>query len=62
MSDLVMLLVHLITIILRPVGPGGVHAVVAESLPHINCWPSTVRAPHLRAMDRAHCWNLFALD
>jgi hypothetical protein len=32
MRDLAILLVHVITIILRLVGPGGVRAVVAESV------------------------------
>ena len=54
MSDLVILLVHLITIILRLVGPGGVRAVVAESvlakhqLLILN--RSRQRAPNLRAL------------
>ncbi len=56
MSDLVILLVHLITIILRLVGSGGVRAVVAESvlakhqLLILN--RSRQRAPNLRALDR----------
>src|SRR5262252_4571108 len=53
MSDLV---IHLITITLRLVGPGGVRAVVAESvldkhqLLILN--RSRQRAPNLRALDR----------
>jgi putative transposase len=56
MRDLVILLVHVITIIGRLVRPGGVRAVVAESvltkhqLLMLN--RSRQRAPNLRALDR----------
>jgi putative transposase len=56
MRDLVILLVHVITIILRLVRPGGVRAVVAESvlakhqLLILN--RSRRRAPNLRILDR----------
>jgi len=56
MRDLVILLVHLITTILRLVRPGGVRAVIAESvlakhqlLIHSR---SRRRSPNLRAVDR----------
>jgi len=56
MRDLVILLVHLITTSLRLVRPGGVRAVIAESvlakhqlLIHSR---SRQRAPNLRALDR----------
>src|SRR5262249_50501375 len=56
MSDLVILLVHLITIILRLVGPGGTRAVVAESVlaKHqlLILTRSRQRALNLRALDR----------
>ena len=56
MRDLVILLVHVITIILRLVRPGGVRAVIAESalakhqLLILN--RTRQRAPNLRILDR----------
>ena len=56
MHDLIVLLIHLITTVLRLARPGGVRAVVAESvlakhqLLILNC--SRLRAPNLRILDR----------
>jgi putative transposase len=56
MRDLIILPVHLITTILRLVRPGGVRAVVAESvvIKHqlLILNRSRRRAPNLRALDR----------
>jgi hypothetical protein len=66
MRDLVILLVHVITIILCLVPPGGVRAVVAESvlakhqLLILNRIASAcAKSPCLGS---AHLWYLFALD
>src|SRR6476646_4338707 len=56
MRDLVILLVHVITTVLRLVRPGGVRAVVAESVlakHHLLILNrSRRRAPNLRILDR----------
>ena len=66
MGHLIILIVHLITTVLRGAQPGGVHAVIAESvfakhqLLIIN--RSRRRAPNLCILDRFNRWILFALD
>ena len=56
MRDLIILLVHLLTILARLMGPGGLRAVVAESLlvkqQLLILNRSRHRAPNLRASDR----------
>src|SRR5689334_12519323 len=66
MHDLIVLLVHVITTVLRLPRPGGLRSVVAESvlIKHqlliVN--HSRLRAPNLRALRSANRGILFALD
>src|SRR5437660_804326 len=57
MRDLIVLLVHLITTVLRIARPGGLRSVVAESvlIKHqlLIVSRSRRRAPHLRVLDRS---------
>ena len=66
MRDLILLLVHVVTTVLRLVEPGGVRAVIAESvltkhqLLILNrSRRSCAESPHPGSPDR---WILFALD
>ena len=56
MRDLIILLVHLIAILARLMGPGGARSVIAESLlvkqQLLILNRSRQRAPNLRASDR----------
>ena len=56
MRDLIVLLVHMIAILARRMGPGGARSVIAESLlvkqQLLILNRSRQRAPHLRASDR----------
>ena len=56
MRDLVILLVHIIATLARLLGPGGIHYVVAESVPVKQQLPifnrSRQRSPNLRSSDR----------
>ena len=65
MRDLIILLVHMITMVVRVLQPGGVRAVIAESIltKHqlliLNRAPACAESPHPGSPDR---WILFALD
>ena len=66
MRDLIVLVVHLITTVLRITQPGGLRPVIAESvlMKHqlliVN--RSRRRAPNLRVLDRLIARILFAVD
>jgi len=65
MKDLLILLIHLLTTIARLIGPGGVKAVVADSLllkqQLLVMNRARKRSPHLTALDRflLGFWSLF---
>ena len=66
MRDLMILVLHAVTTFVRIVQPGGVRAVIAESIltKHqlLILNRSRRRAPNLRTLDRAHSRIMFALD
>jgi len=66
MRDLILLLVHVVATALRLLEPGGVRAVIAESVPHQTSIVDSqtlaetrAESPHPRSPDRR---LLFALD
>ena len=66
MRDLILLIVHVVTTVLRLIEPGGVRAVIAESVltkhQMLILNRSRRRAPNLRTLDRLIAGILFALD